>query len=205
MKLNMRWVVLAGCAIALVCCMGFFTETYHAPYTLLRAEADEDPNTTIGSTLVDLTAGGDFASMPANAARLGSSSGPNNAVGAIQLIFCGGGAAGKTFTYTIYAWRTDNGPAEFVATGTGTLGTQAVVAYPHNRATATSKFWADTLTVTGRWNKTVTSTDTTGNNEVAKLLFDFCGYEYIYVEISSADGSTGTEAGNVAVYYSYFG
>jgi len=199
MKLNMRRVVLAACVVALICCMGFFTETYHAPYTLLRAEANED------ATALDLTTKGDFANMPATAVRLGSNAGANNAVGALQLIFCGGAAADKTFTYTIYAWRTGNGPAEFVATGTGTLGTQAVVAYPHNRATATAKFWADTLTVTGRWNKTVTSTDTSGNNQVAKLLFDFCGYEYIYVEISSADGSTGTEAGNVSVYYSYFG
>jgi len=180
-------------------CAGFFAETYHAPYTLLRAEANED------ATALDLTTKGDFANMPAAAKRLGSNAGANNAVGAIQLIFCGGSAAGKTFTYTIYAWRTDNGPAEFVATGTGTLGTQAVIKYPHNRATATSKFWADTLTATGRWNKTVTSTDSTGNNQVAKLLFDFCGYEYIYVEVTSADGSTGTEAGNISVYYSYFG
>ena len=191
--------------VVMLSCMAFFTETYHAPYNLLRAEADEDPNTTIGSTLVDLTTGGDFASMPATVVRLGSSYGPNNAVGAMQLIFCGGSAASKTFTYTIYAWRPGNGPAEFVATGTGTLGTQAVVKYPHNGAAATSKFWAHALTVTGRWNKTVASTDITGNNEVAKLLFDFCGYEYIYVEITGADGSTGSEAGDVSVYWSYFG
>ena len=173
-------------------------DTYHCDLLLLRAEADEDSST------IDLTTKGDFAQKPSAAVRL-STTGDRVGHGgnAVELFFCGGDTANDTFTYTVYAWRRTNGPVRLVATGTGTLGTQAVVKYPHSSSAATSKFWADTLSVTGRWLKTVSSTNTSGNNEIASLVFDFCGYEFIYVEITNAAG-TSTEAESVSVYYSYF-
>lgn len=172
-------------------------DTAHFQYYLLRTEANEDAST------IDLTTSGNFANKPSAAERLGTrDDGTGHGGNAIELIFCGGDAADDTFTYTVYAWRRGNGPARMVATGTGTLGTQAVVVYPQG-GTATSKFWADTLSVTHRWLTTVASTDTAGNNEVASLVFDMCGYEWIYTEITNADG-TGTEAQSVSVYYSYF-
>lgn len=171
--------------------------TYHSPYAVLRAEADED------STALDLTSKGNFGNKPAGAVELKANDSYEGLQNYVELIFCGGAAANKTFNYKVYAWRKYNGPAMLVCTGTGTLGTQAVVVYPQ-LGNATSKFWADTLTVADRWLTDVTSTDTTGNNEVAKLVFDTCGYEWLYVEISSADGATGNEAGDVSVYYSYF-
>jgi len=173
-------------------------DSVHVEYILCRSEADEN------SSVIDLTTEGDFAQMPSSATRLrtrpdGSGHGGN----ALEFVFCGGAAADKTFTYKIYAWRRTNGMARMVATGTGTLGTQAVVKYPYDSSTATLKFWADTLTVTHRWSKTVHSTDASGNNETASLHLDFSGYEYFYIEITSADGSTGDEAGDISVYYSY--
>ena len=172
-------------------------QTYHAPYSVLRAEANED-------AAIDLTTAGDFANKPASALQIRASDGGESAVNGIQLTFCGGSAADKTFGYKVYMWRKTNGPAELVCSGVGTLGTQAVVKYPHNKATATNKFWADTLTATDVWITAVGLADEGGNNRVAKISFDMFGYEWIYVEITNADGSTGTEAGSIIVYYSFF-
>jgi len=188
--------------VACVLCLGANfaqLDTSHRSILLLRTEADED------SDALDLTTEGDFANKPSSAVQLpvmddGTGHGGNT----VEIFFAGGSAANKTFTYKVYGWRRTNGMARMIATGTGTLGTQAVVKYPDSGSTATSKFWADTLSVTGRWLKTVSSSDETGNNEVATLQFDFCGYEWLWVEITDADGSTGDEAGDVSVYYSFF-
>lgn len=172
-------------------------DTYHCELLLLRTEADED------ASAIDLTTEGDYANKPSAAVPLKTRPDRMGHGGnALELVFCGGSAADKTFTYKIYAWRNTNGAARMVATGTGTLGTQAVVIYPSG-STATSKFWADTLTVTERWVASVESSDASGNNEIASLQFDFRGYEFIYCEITSADGATGAEAGDVSVYYSF--
>lgn len=180
-------------------CIGAFyvLDTFHCDVRLLRAEANENTSS------IDLTSEGDFASKSSAAVRFGTrDDGTGYGDNIIELIFCGGDTADDTFTYRVYVWRRRNGPARMVATGTGTLGTQAVVVYPQG-GTATSKFWADTLSVTHRWNATVTSSDTEGNNEIASLAFDKTGYEWIYCEITNADG-TGTEAESISVYYSYF-
>jgi hypothetical protein len=89
-----------------------------------------------------------------------------------------------------------------LAVGTGELGTQAVVTYPHNGVTATNKFWADNLVITyENWPKDLEATDTGNSNSVASVWMDDCGYRYWKVEITDADGSTGTEAGNIASYW----
>lgn len=188
-------------SILAVFCLGLVfypIDTVHAPYILLRAEADEN------ATTIDLTSEGDFANIPSGAVQIKTADdGTQSGVNAIEVIFCGGDTANETFTYTIWAWRERNGAARKVATGTGTLGTQAVVKYPHDASTATSKFWADTLSCTDNWLKDVTSSDASGDNNIASVQFDLCGYEYIYVEITNAAGS-GSEAGEVSAYYSYF-
>lgn len=193
-----KWIIAAILLVGLSVSLAMTTlDTVHVEYLTARAEANEN------ATTIDLTTEGDFDQMPATAVRLRARpDGTGHGGNVLEFVFCGGSAANKTFTYRIYAWRRTNGMARMVATGVGTLGTQAVVTYPGG-STATSKFWADTLTVTDRWMKTVSSTDTTGNNETASLHLDFGGYEYFYVEITSADGSTGAEAGNITVYYSY--
>ena len=175
-------------------------QTQHAMYYLLRSAAHEDAD------LLLLTGSeGNFANKPSGAVQIPASvSEGASAINAIQVVFCGGTANNDTFTYKLYLWRKGNGPAELAATGTGTIGAQDVVLYPHNNQAATSIWWADTLTVTSRWVKTVSTTDSSGNNEIAKLVFDGCGYEWMWVEITSADSSTPGEAGSVSAYYSYF-
>lgn len=177
-----------------------------------RLEANED------ASLLDLTTAGNFANKPAGALDLKQRSVftankqdvsvpailiPNG----IEFMFTGGSAAGKTFGWRIIAWRNENGPARLVAVGTGILGTQAVVVYPHNDDPATNKFWADTLVVTSskvNWLKPFKSTDTAGNNTVASVWTDDAGYRYWHIEITDADGSTGDEAGNIAGWVGYF-
>ena len=57
-----------------------------------------------------------------------------------------------------------------MATGTGILGSQAVVKYPHNAAPATNKFWADTLVITNEyWMKEIEAT-AAGGNSVSKMM-----------------------------------
>ncbi len=180
-------------------CVDVVLDTVHCELLLLRADANEDTD------LIDLTTEGDFAHKPATAKQLKPrDDGTGHGGNAIELFFCGGPAADSNCAYKVWAWRRNNGMVRMVATGYVTLGTQTVVKYPDNGAAATGKYWADTITVTGRGNKTVTSSATTGSNEVASLWFDLCGYEWVYVEITNADGVTGTEAGGILVYYSYW-
>lgn len=163
-------------------------------WSVLRAEADEE-------TALDLTSAGDFANKPSGAVEIKGDDNHRTPANKIAIIMCGGSAAGKTFTYKIYGWARANGPAELICTGTGTLGTQAVVKYPHSGNAASSKFWADTLSCTERWIGSCESSDASGNNEVAKITFDLHGLRWIQVEITDADGATGDEAGDVSAYY----
>lgn len=173
---------------------------------IARNEANED------AALLDLTSEGNYAGKPSVLGATGIGivdlladkfAGETEMdVNGIEFMFCGGSAAGKTFGWRLLAWRNSNGPARLLAVGTGELGTQAVVAYPHNGATATNKFWADNLVITyENWPKDLEATDTGNSNSVASVWMDDCGYRYWKVEITDADGSTGTEAGNIAAYW----
>ncbi|MCK5017540.1 MAG: hypothetical protein KAS32_10775 [Candidatus Peribacteraceae bacterium] len=186
---------------------------------VVRQESDENgPSNADGLTILDLTTSGDFASKPSTAVDLLAksavwapeterlpSSRPLLVQNGIEIYFSGGSEAGKTFTWKLYAWRNENGPAKYVATGTGELGTQALVKYPHNSLAATDKFWADDIDITWEnWPKKVESTDTAGNsNSVGSVWLDAAGYRYWYMEIADADGSAG-EAGDIAVWYGYW-
>lgn len=186
--------------------------TYFGKLNVARLEGNED------SALLDLTTAGDFANLPADTIVLDLFKysvfaddqqdrpvRPIHKANGIEFFFCGGSAANKTFGWRILAWKNENGMARLAGIGTGTLGTQAVVKYPHNGDTATNKFWADALTVTTKnWPKPIKSGDTSGNNTATSVWTDDCGYRYWKIEITDADGSTGTEAGNIAVYWAYF-
>ena len=192
-------IALAVAAAAVIAAGATWTsgDTYRASYALLRAPADEDAST------IDLTTGGLFADKPASAVQVGTLTAAAGDNAAVQVIFCGGDAENDTFSWRIYGWRYGNGPAEYVASGTGILGTQAAGTGPESAVVAADTYWADTLTITGgqHWMTAVETKDS-GNNRIAKLVFDFFGYDWLYCEISSADGSTGIEAGDIAVYYS---
>jgi hypothetical protein len=171
-------------------------QTIRVAYQVMRPEADED------AAAIAIATEGNFAQKPAGAIQIKPSDAGLSAVNGMEVIFCGGAAADKTFSFKVWGWRSHNGPAELVCSGDGILGTQQVVKYPHNGATATSKFWADTLTITDVWLTTVDVSDS-GNDRIAKIIFDTCGFEWFFIEITLADG-TGTKAGDISAYYSYF-
>jgi hypothetical protein len=173
---------------------------------IARNEADED------ATLLDLTTLGDYENRPSVLGDTGVGvidllaeevvSATEMDVNGIEFMFSGGSTAGKTFGFRILAWRNSNGPARLAAVGTGELGTQAVVKYPHNGSEATDRFWADNLVITyENWPKEVEATDTGNSNSVASIWLDAAGYRYWKIEITDADGSTGTEAGDIAAYW----
>jgi hypothetical protein len=115
----------------------------------------------------------------------------------IIFSFEGEGSDIVEFAWRVYGWRNMNGPAEIVCDGTGMLGTQQVVEFPHNGVAAPGRLWADTIVVENdRWMKEVEGTSYEGNS-VGKLWFDACGYRYFYVEIL-------TSTGPMAVYTGYW-
>jgi len=121
----------------------------------------------------------------------------NTIINGIVFYFAGGDAPNDEFDWNVYGWRNENGPAELVANGTGVLGTQAVVKWPHNNADVSGAYWADTLEVDGEhWIKEVEATAHT-NDSVSKLWFDACGYRYFYVEIPDS-------VGDMAVFVGYW-
>ncbi|MGR3292497.1 MAG: hypothetical protein ACUZ9M_00610 [Candidatus Scalindua sp.] len=196
--------------------MGFtnnYLVTKSSPVFVARNEADEN-GATGAPDIFALATEGDFAQMPSTVLDLAKTDlfipkeGQKFGVlvqNGLAFSFTGGSAAGKTFTYDIFTWTTRNGAAKHSVNGTGILGTQQVVKYPHNGEDAPNRFWADTLIVS--WEnhlKEVESTDTTGHNSFAEVWFDGTGIRYVFIQISGADGSTGDEAGNIAVFYRYF-
>jgi hypothetical protein len=121
----------------------------------------------------------------------------DNLTNGIEFFFAGGNANDDPFTWNLYAWKNENGPARLAAEGTGVLGSQAVIKYPHNGLDATNKFWADTLVVTAeRWIKDVEAT-TAGGNSVSSVWIDSAGYRFWYIEIL-------TSVGDMAVFMSYW-
>lgn len=181
-----------------------FLTTLSQKLRIARNEANED------TTLLDLTTLGDYANMPTVLGATGigvidlipdkHESVTVMEVNGIEFSFCGGSASGKTFGWRILAWRVQ-GPARLAAVGTGELGGQAVVTYPHNGAIATERFWADNLVVTWyNWPKRIKATDTGNSNSQASVWLDDCGRRYFKIEIIDASG-IGAEAGNLAVYW----
>ena len=59
-------------------------------------------------------------------------------------------------------------------------------------------FWADTLTLdeTTKWR--IVAVQNSGDNEVAQILIDRSGLEWIQVVVYDADAATGEEAGNIS-------
>ena len=185
---------------------------------IARPEDDENGASGAPAVFVNETAG-DFANKPDGTVDVldpaylnpvteiskGQVLTSKSKVNGIVLSFSGGSAADKTFTYDIFTWANENGAAKHTVNGTGILGTQQVVKFPHNGVAAPGKFWADTLVVT--WEnhpKEVESTDIIGHNSIAEVWLDMTALRYLFIQISDSDGSTGTEAGDIACYFRYF-
>lgn len=172
-----------------------------------RAEGDED-----GASLaagIDLTTEGNFAQKGDADRSVGGvwalpKSGKESPANAVQFYFTGGAAADKTFNAACFGYKESNGPALKVCELVAILGTQAMVEYPDSKQAAT-RFWADTITVTSFWPKSVTTGSSgAGNDIVGTVWFDTMGCRYFKWVIWNADGTTGTEAGDIIVWGSYF-
>jgi len=175
-----------------------------------RATATED-------TLLDLTTKGDFAQKPSGALDLLKYSvalspeverdapvRPILKQNGIAFMFTVSTAAGKTFNWHMKAWLNENGPAKYVAAGTGIAGTQAVVKYPHNGVAVANVFWADTIVVTAfDWYKTVKATPpSTALNSMSEVWLDDAGFRYWLPEIITT--GTSDPATTVTVFYHYW-
>jgi len=176
-------------------------KTFNSTLQTLRLEGDED------TPLVISTAGA-FSSKPATAIRV-NSDGDNSRTNAVQIQMCGGSTDNDTFSWKLYAWRQGNGTATVICDGTAALGTMQVVEYPNEVGTgagqgrgdtATSKFWADTIVIGGNHFVKEWSVTDSGNNRSAILSGDLCGFNYLYLEVTEADGST-PQAGDVSAFF----
>jgi len=100
------------------------------------------------------------------------------------VTFYGTTTANQSLDWMLVGWR-EGGPAEHIATGTALLGTQRV-------ATGTSTtLYADTITISSQtWPKTVSVVDS-GNDRIAKLVFDLCGIAWI-AAVCDNSGTSGT-------------
>lgn len=163
-------------------------------------------NTTFSD---DLATKGDFANKPSDTidvldlVKLDPNGGSSPSLFAETIVnglvfyFAGGNTDNDAFTWKLFAWRNENGPAELAADGTGILGSQAVVKYPHNGEPATNKFWADTLVVSNdNWQKEVEAT-AIGSDSVSKVWVDTTGNRFWYVEIP-------TSVGDMSVFVGYW-
>jgi hypothetical protein len=120
-----------------------------------------------------------------------------NITNGIEFYFAGGNTDNDEFTWKLYAWKNENGPARLAASGTGILGSQAVVKYPHTGNAPVNKFWADTVVVESEtWIKDVEGVPN-GVNSVGSIWIDCAGYRYFYIEIL-------TSVGDMAVFMSYW-
>ena len=172
-------------------------------YHVARALAGAD-------TSIDLTTVGDFAQLPSDVLDLFKAdivspiAAPvfaESVVNGICFIFAATAAHTKFIDWRLIAWRNSNGPAEIVANGTAETGTQAVVTYPHNGATATNAYWCDNIVITNEyWMKDIEATATAGNS-ISKLWMDTCGYRYWKMEVTLPVVNPATLA---AVFYGYW-
>lgn len=186
-------------------------DTHHSKWRLVRETADEDgANFT---AVYDLAGDeGNFANKNSNSVanggpfRIGSRPGelgtPNKSLGAVwKFVICGGVENNDTFSFHIVGWAEDNGMLRVLAVGDGIIGTQDVVLYPDDDAVATAIWWADTISIDSvtpvRWPGV--SVRNSGNDEVASILVDTTGLEWIQFVIYDADG-TSTDANDITVF-----
>lgn len=91
----------------------------------------------------------------------------------VQIIFDFATANTDTATFVLYACK-DKGPIEYVCTGNLIAGDQET-------DDATTRYYCDTIgdtSWTDKWIKTIGLSDS-GNNRIARINFDACGYKHI--------------------------
>lgn len=123
-----------------------------------------------------------------------------------MFAFYGTDAADETFSFDLVGWAAENGMAQIMCEGNGILGTQDVVTEPNGDA-ITNGLWADTIAIDeqtkwpsydGALGDPGTSIFNSGDNEVALLVVDLAGIEWI--DFVTYDVAGGAEASTLGVY-----
>jgi hypothetical protein len=179
--MKIRFMLIIALA-AIPFLLGATTETRQLRFVPLRTAVTADDSVLDGAT-AGLTY--NFSDKSSSAKAL------NSEYNVCEVIFKGTDAADEAFNYKVYAYR-DDGPARLVCYGAVTLGTAV--------GASSGEFYGDTITATSTWITSVKVVDS-GNNRIASLVFDLCGYRQIYVEIDiPASGEVASASALIAGY-----
>lgn len=174
------------------------------PLRLLRDTANED-YANFAAIISGITANslGDYANMPTGVIVI------PEGTKVVTLYVSGVPSNGDDDTLSIvpFGYSPGNGPMEVICDAAGILGTQDVVLYPDDGATATSAFWVDSWTITNDyWRTTVgvisNANGATGGNVINTISFDPLNLRYLGCYVHTAAGAA-DEAGSVTVFASF--
>ncbi|MBN2211962.1 MAG: hypothetical protein JW709_11250 [Sedimentisphaerales bacterium] len=120
---------------------------------------------------------------------------------AVEIMLAAAGNDGDTIDYILWAGRDGKGPARKVCSGTFTLGASLYHDDPSGQLSGTpvpTRF-ADTVTITGSWLKTIHKSNDDDADGIAGFYFDFFGYDWLYLEITDKAGTVT----RMVAFYSY--
>ena len=177
--------------VCMIFVLGAILQTRQVGYELVR-------NTASADTFTDYS----FDSKPSTTAQIQTQADETMANAAEIIVYASDVADDATLGFTVYAYK-EGGPAKFVAEVDAVVGALAVNQDPDDDNVTASSYWIDTLTVSDDWISTVAVADS-GEDRIATMAFDLCGYKYMYIKIDTAPsfGSAGPNA--IKVFYSYF-
>ena len=213
--LLLEGLILTGC-IYLVVVKPLLAEpidTHHSSWHVIRANAAED-DTTFAAALALQTDEGNFANKPSGAFHIVSGDVPGRGEGYSpgskwMFALCGTHEDGDVFSFNVVGWAKTNGMAQVICEGDGVLGKQDVVIQPDGTADANG-FWADTINLEAqtKWpgtqdangfvNSSGIGVYNSGNDEVAILVIETTGLEWIQFIVYDATG--GAQCATVTVY-----
>lgn len=179
-------------------------DTYHSRWHVIRASAAEDA-ADFATAIALATNKGDFANKPSGAfqiksrAAISSRSEGYSLGGAWVFTICGVGQDDDDFSFNLVGWAKTNGMAQIICEGDGILGTQDVVIYPSGSA-VTDGLWADTINLDETTKWPAVAVYNSGDNEVACLIVDTTGLEWIQFVVYDSLGAQAGEANSTTVY-----
>ena len=153
--------------LGLVICMGASLTTERFGWSMPRAVVATDDTLVSASatTMKD-------ANIPSSAYK------PNSANNALEITWTMHANDESCVVY-VFAARS-NGDIVRVWTGTVTAGTQVSTG---------SRYYVDTIaSSTDDWITTVSEVDGAGNNRMARIVFDTCGYAYFFCQYTGLAG-----------------
>ncbi|MBN2211418.1 MAG: hypothetical protein JW709_08490 [Sedimentisphaerales bacterium] len=120
---------------------------------------------------------------------------------AVEIILAATGNDGDTVDYILWAGRNGKGPARRVCSGVFTLGATLYHDDPSGQlsGTPTPTRFADTVTITESWLKTIHKSNDDEADGIAGFYFDFFGYDWLFLEITAKAGTVT----RMVAFYSY--